>query len=110
MTAAAFKFRSPQRDQKNDEARIERLDKMLEDVIAEVRQERNGLRKRYLSSPDNSVRPLELMTPQMLADATDENLEALRQCVLRLKRLDSHENVLRQMQQDLVGLQSSGSL
>ena len=106
MSAAAFKVRSPDRDKKNDDARIQRLDDLLENVISEVRRERNGLRTRYLNSSDNAIRPLEMMTPQMLANASDENLEALRLCASRLKRLDAQENVLRQMQHDLVGLQS----
>ncbi len=105
MNAPAFKVRSPERDKKNDDARIQRLDDLLDNVIAEVRRERNGLRARYLASADNSVRPLDMMTSQMLSDLTDENVEALKACVLRLKRLDAQESVLSQMQQDIVQLQ-----
>lgn len=104
MTSAAFKARSPERDQKNDDLRIERLDSNLEDVIAEVRFERNGLRARYLSSPDNAVRPLD-MAEQFTSDASEETLDALRLCIMRLKTLDAQENILLQMQQDLVRLQ-----
>lgn len=105
MNAPAFKVRSPERDKKNDDARIQRLDDLLENVIAEVRRERNGLRARYLSSADNTVRPLDMMTTKMLSEMSDDNVEALRACVLRLKRLDAQENVLSQMQQDIVQLQ-----
>lgn len=104
MTSAAFKSRSPERDLKNDDQRIERLDKSLEEVISEVRSERNGLRARYMSSADNSVRPLE-MADALTSSMAEEALEALRACVMRLKTLDAQENVLRQMQMDLARLQ-----
>ncbi len=104
MASAAFKARSPERDLKNDDLRIERLDKSLEDVISEVRSERNGLRARYMSSADNSVRPLD-MADTLTASVAEEALEVLRACVTRLKMLDAQENVLRQMQMDLALLQ-----
>jgi hypothetical protein len=104
MTLAAFKSRSPERDIKNDDLRIERLDKNLEDVISEVRSERNGLRERYLSSADNSVRPLD-MADALMSDMSKETFEALHACVTRLKTLDAQENILRQMQMDLARLQ-----
>jgi hypothetical protein len=106
MASAAFKARSPERDLKNDDLRIERLDKTLEEVIGEVRSERNGLRARYLSSPDNSVRPLE-MADNFMSDMAEDTLEALRLCVTRLKSLDAQENILRQMQMDLARLQGN---
>lgn len=108
MASAAFKTRSPERDIKNDDQRIERLDKVLEDVIGEVRSERNGLRARYLSSPDNAVRPLD-MADSFMSDMAEETLEALRLCVSRLKTLDAQENILRQMQMDLARLQGNRS-
>ncbi len=104
MESAAFKSRSPERDIKNDDLRIERLDKSLEDVIREVRSERNGLRARYMSSADNSVRPLD-RADTLMSDIADERLEALQACVTRLKTLDAQESVLRQMQMDLSRLQ-----
>lgn len=106
MASAAFKARSPERDLKNDDLRIERLDKTLEEVIGEVRSERNGLRTRYLSSPDNAVRPLE-MADNFMSDMAEDTLEALRICVTRLKTLDAQENILRQMQMDLARLQGN---
>lgn len=108
MAAPAFKIRNVERDTRNDDARIQKLDDLLENVIQEVRRERNGLRNRYLNSSDNSLRPLDMMTTKALVETTDENLEALRACVLRLTRLDAQENVLRQMQQDIVQLQGLG--
>jgi hypothetical protein len=104
MSSAAFRSRSPERDLKNDDLRIERLDKSLEQVISEVRSERNGLRARYMSSADNSVRPLD-MADTLMADMAEEALESLHACVTRLKTLDAQENVLRQMQMDLARLQ-----
>ncbi len=104
MASAAFKSRSPERDLKNDDLRIERLDKCLEEVISEVRSERNGLRARYMSSADNSVRPLE-MADTLMSGMNEAAIEALNACVTRLKTLDAQENVLRQMQMDLARLQ-----
>lgn len=106
MASAAFKARSPQRDIQNDDLRIERLDKLLEDVIGEVRSERTGLRARYLNSPDNSVRPLD-MAETFMSDMNEDTLESLRLCVMRLKTLDAQENILRQMQMDLARLQGN---
>ena len=106
MASAAFKSRSPERDLKNDDLRIERLDKSLEEVISEVRFERNGLRARYLSSADNSVRPLDT-ADALMSDMSEDTLEALRACILRLKTLDAQENILRQMQMDLARLQGN---
>ncbi len=106
MTSAAFKSRSPERDLKNDDLRIERLDKSLEEVISEVRFERNGLRARYLGSADNSVRPLD-MADTLISDTNEESLETLRACITRLKSLDAQENILRQMQMDLARLQGN---
>lgn len=108
MASAAFKARSPERDHENDDLRIERLDKSLEDVISEVRTERNGLRARYMSSPDNSVRPLE-MADSLISARVDDELEALHACLMRLKALDAQENVLRQMQMDLARLQGTSA-
>ena len=106
MASAAFKTRNPERDIKNDDLRIERLDKTLEEVIGEVRSERNGLRARYLSSADNAVRPLD-MADSFMSDMAEDTLEALRLCVTRLKALDAQENILCQMQMDLARLQGS---
>ena len=58
MSKAKFQVRNPERDRKNDDFRIERLDKVLEDVMAEVRRERSGFRARYASSADSEVYPL----------------------------------------------------
>ena len=105
MTAAAFKVRNPERDKRSDDSRIERLDNLLEDVIGEVRRERTGLRTRYLKTSENAAHLLDCVTDEMLTEEADEKLDALRQCVLRLKRLDAQESVLTRMQQDLVSLQ-----
>ncbi len=104
MASTAFKTRNPERDHKNDDLRIERLDKGLEEVISEVRAERNGLRARYMSSADNSVRPLD-MADTWMSDMAEETLEALHACITRLKTLDAQENILCQMQMDLARLQ-----
>ena len=106
MASAVFKSRSPERDLKNDDLRIERLDKSLEDVISEVRFERTGLRARYMSSADNSVWPLD-MAETLISDQAEESLEALQACISRLKTLDAQENILRQMQMDLARLQGN---
>jgi hypothetical protein len=104
MTKAKFQVRSPERDRKNDDFRIERLDKVLEDVMAEVRRERSGFRARYESSADNDAYPLDaLMRGKVDIDPQDGT--SLAHCIARLRKLDAQENVLRQMQHDLSELQ-----
>ena len=58
LAKSEFRIRDAERDRKNDDLRIVRLDKVLEDVMAEVRREKAGLRARYESSPDAADRPL----------------------------------------------------
>ncbi|MGL4490855.1 MAG: hypothetical protein ACRCU5_15555 [Rhizobiaceae bacterium] len=102
----AFKPRSPERDLQNDDERIERLDNLLQDVIAEVRSERKGLRERYENSSDSKVRPLDMRAWSMgSSQASDESELALAQCVARLKKLEAQDNILQQMQQDLARVQ-----
>lgn len=104
MSKAKFQVRSPERDRKNDDFRIERLDKVLEDVMAEVRRERAGFRSRYESSADNDAYPLDaLMRGKIPVDPQDG--VSIAQCIERLRKLDAQESVLRQMQQDLAELQ-----
>jgi imidazole glycerol phosphate synthase subunit HisF len=102
MAKTEFKLRSAERDRKNDDLRIERLDKVLQDVMSEVRRERTGLRGRYESSSDNAIQPLDTI---IAAGAKAETEASLAQLVQRLKKLGAQEHVLQQMQQDLAQLQ-----
>ena len=103
---AEFKVRSAERDRKNDDLRIERLDKVLEDVISEVRRERTGLRARYENSADAADLPLDKIAAGVKpTGAKSETETSLAQLVSRLKKLDAQEHVLQQMQQDLARLQ-----
>ena len=102
---AEFRVRSGERDRKNDDLRIERLDKVLEDVVSEVRRERTGLRTRYEASADAAVRPLDLEADAKSATGKGESENSLAQCIARLKKLDAQENVLQQMQKDFACLQ-----
>jgi hypothetical protein len=102
MAKTEFRLRSSERDRKNDDLRIERLDKVLQDVMSEVRRERTGLRGRYESSSDNAIQPLDAV---IAAGATSESDASLAQLVMRLKKLEAQEHVLQQMQQDLARLQ-----
>jgi hypothetical protein len=103
---AEFKVRSAERDRKNDDLRIERLDKVLEDVISEVRRERTGMRARYESSAEAADRPLDTVAASIKSSGVNNESEtSLAQLVLRLKKLDAQEHVLQQMQQDLARLQ-----
>ncbi len=106
MAKAEFRVRSAERDRKNDDLRIERLDKVLQDVISEVRREKTGLRARYQGSIDNEVRPLDALdaSPKP-SKGKAETEDSLAQCIARLKKLDLQESVLKQMQQDLARLQ-----
>lgn len=104
MAKSEFKVRNPERDRKSDDRRIERLDKVLEDVIAEVRRERTGLRARYENSSDGAIFPLDDVRD--LVGAKREKLgQSLMRCLERLKKLEAQEHVLQQMQQDLALLQ-----
>lgn len=106
MAKTEFRIRSAERDRKNDDLRIERLDKVLEDVISEVRRERTGLRARYESSADNSIHPLDATGVGALSAGADaESQKSLAQLITRLKKLEAQEHVLQQMQQDLARLQ-----
>ncbi len=106
MAKTEFKLRSAERDRKNDDLRIERLDKVLQDVMSEVRRERSGLRGRYENSPDNAIQPLDaIMAAEASAGAKAETEASLTQLMLRLKKLEAQEHVLQQMQQDLARLQ-----
>ena len=106
MAKTEFKLRSAERDRKNDDLRIERLDKVLQDVIAEVRRERTGLRGRYESSADNSIHPLDAIAAgTMTVGADPETEKSLAQLISRLKKLEAQEHVLQQLQQDLARLQ-----
>jgi hypothetical protein len=100
-----FKVRSAERDRKSDDLRIERLDKVLEDVISEVRRERAGLRARYEASADAELRPLDMAKGGSPAKVRSETKDSLAQCIARLKKLDAQENVLQQMQKDFAQLQ-----
>ncbi len=103
---AEFKVRSAERDRKNDDLRIERLDKVLEDVISEVRRERTGLRARYENSADAADLPLDTIAEGVTSTgAKVETAASIAQLVSRLKNLDAQEHVLQQMQQDLARLQ-----
>lgn len=102
----AFRARSPERDLLNDDERIERLDGLLQDVLAEVRSERKGLRQRYESSLDNEIRPLDMRAWSMKpSDITNDSELTLAQCVARLKKLEAQDHILQQIQQDLARLQ-----
>jgi signal transduction histidine kinase len=106
MSKMEFKLRSAERDRKNDDLRIERLDKVLQDVMSEVRRERTGLRGRYESSSDNAMQPLDAVFASGAAAGVKTESEAsLSQLILRLKKLEAQEHVLQQMQQDLARLQ-----
>ena len=106
MAKAEFRVRSAERDRKNDDLRIERLDKVLEDVISEVRRERTGMRARYDASADAADRPLDTIAATINSSgAKSESDDSLAQLVFRLKKLDAQEHVLQQMQQDLARLQ-----
>ena len=107
MAKTEFKVRSADRDRKNDDLRIERLDKVLQDVISEVRREKVGLRARYESSSDNIIHPLDTIQSEPNSSSTkkSESESSLAQCISRLKKLDSQEHVMQQMQQDLARLQ-----
>ncbi len=102
----SFRARNPERDLLNDDERIERLDGLLQDVLAEVRAERKGLRQRYESSLDNEIRPLDMRAWSMQPSdiLTDSDL-SLAQCVARLKKLEAQDHILQQIQQDLARLQ-----
>jgi hypothetical protein len=103
---AAFRARSVERDLKNDDDRIERLDSLLQDVLSEVRSERKGLRQRYENSQDNDIRPLDMRAWNLKpGDTEDESELSLANCVARLKKLEAQDNILQQMQQDLARLQ-----
>lgn len=104
MAKTAFKVRNPDRDRKSDDLRIERLDKVLEDVIAEVRRERAGLRARYENSADGEIFPLD-SARNLVGEKREELGESLLQCITRLRKLEAQEHVLQQMQQDLANLQ-----
>ena len=102
----AFRTRNADRDLKNDDDRIERLDSLLQDVLLEVRGERKGLRERYENSLDNDVRPLDMRAWNLKpSDASDESELSLTQCVARLKMLEAQDHILQQIQQDLARLQ-----
>jgi hypothetical protein len=106
MSKMEFKLRSAERDRKNDDLRIERLDKVLQDVMSEVRRERTGLRGRYESSSDHAIQPLDAVFASGSATGVKAESEAsLSQLILRLKKLEAQEHVLQQMQQDLARLQ-----
>lgn len=106
LAKTEFRVRSAERDRKNDDLRIERLDKVLEDVISEVRRERNGLRARYEGSAEAVDRPLDTIAAGVKSTGAKNETEAsLAQLVSRLKKLDAQEHVLQQMQQDLARLQ-----
>jgi hypothetical protein len=102
---AEFRVRSGERDRKSDDLRIERLDKVLEDVVSEVRRERTGLRARYEASSDAAIRPLDLAANAETPKGKGESEDSLAQCIARLKKLNAQENVLQQMQRDFAELQ-----
>lgn len=104
MMKTEFRVRSPERDRKSDEMRIERLDKVLQDVISEVRREKTGLRARYENSPDNAMHPLDT-TVIVPSKPGTESAASLAHCTTRLMKLDTQVSVLQQMQQDLARLQ-----
>jgi hypothetical protein len=103
---ASFRARSPERDLKNDDERIERLDSLLQDVLSEVRSERKGLRQRYENSQDHDTRPLDMRAwSNTLSSTSNETELSLAHCVARLKKLEAQDNILQQIQQDLARLQ-----
>jgi hypothetical protein len=104
MVKTEFRVRGAERDRKNDDLRIERLDKVLQDVISEVRREKTGLRARYESSADNAIYPLDSINITASKAGSESEL-SLVHCSTRLKKLDSQVSVLQQMQQDLARLQ-----
>jgi hypothetical protein len=106
MARTAFRVRNAERDLKSDDARIERLDTLLQDVITEMRSERKGLRERYENSSDNEIRPLD-MRARVLSESAigDESGLSLAHCVARLKKLEAQDHILQQIQQDLSRLQ-----
>lgn len=106
LAKSEFRIRNAERDRKNDDLRIVRLDKVLEDVMAEVRREKAGLRARYENSPDAADRPLDAIAAHLKASgAKSESDASLAQLVTRLKKLEAQEHVLQQMQMDLARLQ-----
>ena len=106
MAKPEFRIRNAERDRKNDDLRIVRLDKVLEDVMAEVRRESAGLRARYETSADAADRPLDAIEAHLkTSGAKTESDASLAQLMLRLKKLEAQEHVLQQMQMDLARLQ-----
>lgn len=100
MLFARFRPRSPERDSANDQARRARLLSLMDELIAEIDRERQGLRQRYDASVTDASFALEAAqsgsaTATRVSAKLSELEAAVLYCERRGKMLDEQIEALR---------------
>lgn len=108
----SFRIRNPQRDKQTDAERFKHLANVIDETIAEVAAEQDGLDRRYKSSQSDAAL---LMMASDNDDVTEthantrlSSLEAtIIACEERLKELGTQKNLLQKLRDDLQPLLTS---
>jgi len=98
MLFPRFRARSEERDSANDDARRARLFDLIDQLIAEVGSEREGLRKRYEANVVDASFALEAAESSRRANARLSELEStVIYCERRVQTLDAQLDALRRV-------------
>jgi hypothetical protein len=87
-----FRLRSPSRDRETDESRLDRIERLLDQLLAEIDAERSGLRNRYDSAVSDAaflLDSIENETPSASSTRrSDELTTAVNAFELRMRNLE----------------------
>lgn len=105
MLFPRFRARSADRDRANDEARRVRLVSLIDELIADVDREREGLRKRYQANVEDASMALEAAERSRKANERLTELEAaVIYCESRGKMLEAQLDALRKVKAEAASL------
>lgn len=103
-----FRARSPDRDADNDRARVNRIEAAVDDVVAEIERERDGLKTRYAKAQERANALLFKLDNEgdrpALSAVLSEMEAAMRYCEKRTAELELQAAHLRQARGGLAGV------
>ncbi len=87
-----FRLRSPSRDRETDESRFSRLERLLDQLLAEIESERSGLRNRYDSAVADAAFLLDSIENESPSASSDRRSDELTTVIsafeLRMRNLE----------------------
>lgn len=98
-----FRLRSPSRDRETDESRFGRLERLLDQLLAEIEFERSGLRNRYDLVIADAAFLLDSIENETASASSSRRSDELTAVVtafeLRMKNLDQQHAFLSRIRQ-----------